>query len=105
MTGPTGRSQLAEVLVDVLGIPATDARRIVRAIIRAFLDSFCPVPDGLDTQKQWQREIHEDLSHLSRAKLLLEQDRLELRLKIDQTPDPWLPERLARVREAIRHAG
>jgi hypothetical protein len=104
MTAPDGGSPAVEALVDVFGISPVEARRIVRAIFRAFLDSFCPIPDGLDTLEQWQRESHEDLAQRAPSQLLLERDQLELRLKMDQAPTPWLAERLQRVREAIGHA-
>jgi hypothetical protein len=104
VTPSAGRSHAAEALVEVLGIAPVDARRIERAMIRTVLDSFCPVPSGLDTLEQRRRELHADLPHHTQPQLLLERDKLELRLKLDQSPDPWLAERLHRVREALGHA-
>jgi hypothetical protein len=81
-----------------------DLDSVMHTIVRAFLDYICPVPDEMVSHEQWQRRQHQDLPHLSRQQLSLERGRLELRLTIDRTPDPWLIERLPLVREAIHHA-
>jgi hypothetical protein len=94
----------AEDLADALDIPPETGARIMRNVVRGLLEYVYPVPSECDTQEQWQRRTHHDLPTFSLAQLLLERDRLELRLKIDRKPHAWLLERHAQIQEAIRHA-
>ncbi len=68
------------------------------------LDDLAAMPDPLASLEAWERHEHRDLAHLSPLELRAEEERLRLRLLIDEDPSAWLIERLARVREALSHA-
>jgi hypothetical protein len=57
------------------------------------LDHLYARPDELNSLEECQRFHHLDLAHLSLPALLLEEDRLEDRLRHDLKPDRWFLER------------
>lgn len=68
------------------------------------LDDLATVPDPLASMEAWERHEHRDLARLSPRELRAEEERLRLRLLIDEDPSAWFIERLARVREALSRA-
>lgn len=66
------------------------------------LEEIYAVPDPFDTLEAWERREHRDLAAMTLSEVLVERDRLRLRLLLDPKPDPWLPERLERVQRRLR---
>jgi hypothetical protein len=66
------------------------------------LDRIYPVPRRYDTLEDDERYEHRDLAHLSRAELLREQFRMQIRLALDNRPCAWLLARPGRIDEALR---
>ena len=67
-------------------------------------DLIYSVPNPWDTLEQHERYEHHDLSRVSRAELLRERDRVRLRLLLDDGPDPWILQRLDKLRGALGDA-
>jgi hypothetical protein len=67
-----------------------------------FLERICPLPDPIESEEERQRHEHADLSGLTLRELERERSRVHLRLVLEDTPAPWLQERLAIVERGIR---
>ena len=61
------------------------------------LQTLYPVPDPLDSSDAWDRYRHLDLVAMTKARLLLERDRVVWRLIFDSAPPAWLLERLDKI--------
>ncbi len=66
-----------------------------------FLDRVYAVPDSSLNEEEHRRWHHLDLESLSHAELLLESERLRLRLLIEDPPSGWLLERRKAIREVL----
>jgi hypothetical protein len=71
----------------------------IRARIAAAIQ---PLPDPLRSDREAERAAHADLGELSEVDLWRERERCRMRLALDDSADPWVTERLARVREEER---
>ncbi len=71
---------------------------------KGLLEAFYVVPDPLADYESWERFTHRDLQRLTEAELLREQERVRLRLVMDDKPDTWLLERLAALREVLNES-
>ena len=65
-----------------------------RQKFKKILNLFAPLPDPLSSYEDWERRTHQDLKYKRTSELSLEREKLGLRLKIEERPDPWLVERL-----------
>jgi hypothetical protein len=68
------------------------------------LDAIYGVPNPWDTAEQRERYEHADIPRMTRAELMRDLERLRLRLLLDDAPDVWLFQRLAKLRAAVGHA-
>ena len=68
---------------------------------KGLLDALYVVPDPLADYESWERSTHRDLQRLTEAELLREQERVRLRLVMDDKPDTWLLERLAALQAVL----
>lgn len=65
------------------------------------LDDLCAIPDPLASLEQHQRHSHQDVPFLSLPLLRFELGGVELRLRMDPTPDPWLAGRYSMLSNEI----
>ncbi len=73
--------------------------------LRAALLSLVYEPPAWGVSNDEQERLeHRDLPRRSRADLARERERVRLRLTLDDTPPPWLLERLRRLTEVLERA-
>lgn len=68
------------------------------------LQGIYSVPSPFDSLEEHERHEHRDLPRRARAELFRERERVRLRLLLDDAPDPWLFQRLEKLREALADA-
>ena len=89
----------------VLDRPPVARRGVASPTQPLTLDAIYPIPNPHETFEQAWKYRHKDLDDLPRAEIVRDLKRLELRLLLDDAnvgPDPWLLDRLERLRRKVR---
>lgn len=82
-------------------IQSRGSRRVNNRSGLSVLDQCYSLPRPLDCWEEWQRAIHADLPLFTVPELMVERDRVNLRLLLDRASSQWLQHRLKAIETEI----